>query len=505
MAESNLAESFAPMAGGPMYFITSPNVLSEISLVRKAVNGAGLSPYWTTIDYGQLNNCYASGPVGACTSSSPTTRTTTVSSSTGEYRKYTFGNKAFENQGQLLRIEEGMGVAAPLRTTVNTWTLADGVGGFLGGGTNVVYSLSAFKRLVQESVTIVEQGASFSKTMSGIDSFLRPTVVTRSSPWSARTDTIEYHDDLSLWALGQVRRTATDGIETSRTEYAWKASPTTTYSFGKLQKSVGYNADGTIATVTDGNSNVTTLGGWKRGVPQSILHPDGTSQSSYVDDQGLVRHVTNEVGAKTCYDYDLMGRIKRIDYPSETATGECNTSAWQAETIAFDPVQLEEHGLGPGHWTQRRRLGNRHVNTYFDALWRPVLEESLDAGNVGGTLSQIVKRYDAKGRLVFQSYPQRGVGHYLDVTQGVYTEHDALNRVTSISQDSEQGLLTTLTEYLPNHQTRVVDPRLGQTTTSYQVFDQPTYDYPVVILGPTGNTTEIPRDVFGKPLEITRK
>jgi hypothetical protein len=326
----------------------------------------------------------------------------------------------------------------------------------------------------------------------------------------SKIETIEYHDDLSLWVLGQVKRTTTNGVEVSRMEYGWKASVTSTHTFGKLQQSIGYNPDGTIATITDGNNNVTMLGGWKRGIPQSILHPDGTSQSSYVDDQGLIRHVINEVGAKTCYDYDEMGRLKQVIHSSEAQPqanepGVCDTSTWRDETIVFTPVQVDEHGLGPGHWTQRRRLGNRHVNTYFDALWRPVLEESLDAGNVAGTLSQIVKRYDAKGRLVFESYPQRGVGSYLDVTQGVHTEYDALDRVTSVSQDSEQGLLTTITEYLPNHQTRVIDPRIGQTITSYQVFDQPTYDYPVVILGPTGTKTEIPRDVFGKPTEITRR
>jgi hypothetical protein len=100
----------------------------------------------------------------------------------------------------------------------------------------------------------------------------------------------------------------------------------------------------------------------------------------------------------------------------------------------------------------RRRLGNRHVNTYYDALWRPVLEESLDYADIGGTLSQVVKRYDHEGRIVFQSYPKRGVDRPNE-SQGIHTIYDALGRTTSSSQDSEQGLLTTLTEYLPGFQT----------------------------------------------------
>ena len=57
----------------------------------------------------------------------------------------------------------------------------------------------------------------------------------------SKTETLEYHDDLSLWVLGQVKRTTTDGIETSKTTYEWRAVPTKFEKFGKLVQTVGYD------------------------------------------------------------------------------------------------------------------------------------------------------------------------------------------------------------------------------------------------------------------------
>src|SRR5687768_7019760 len=79
----------------------------------------------------------------------------------------------------------------------------------------------------------------------------------------SKTETIEYHDDTALWVLGQVKRTTTNGIETSRTEYAWKASPTKTYSFGNLQQTIGYyTSDGTMSLVVDANNKLTIFRSW---------------------------------------------------------------------------------------------------------------------------------------------------------------------------------------------------------------------------------------------------
>ena len=79
--------------------------------------------------------------------------------------------------------------------------------------------------------------------------------------------------------LGQVKRATIGGIETSRTEYGWKASPTKKYIFTKLQQTIGYNtSDGTVSNVVDGNNRLTIFRSWMRGIPQQIEYADGNSR-----------------------------------------------------------------------------------------------------------------------------------------------------------------------------------------------------------------------------------
>ncbi len=352
----------------------------------------------------------------------------------------------------------------------------------------------------------------FTSSTLAYDKFARPL---KMDKWTSgalanvgRTDITEYYDEESKWVLGQIKRQVNinTGLVESQIDY-WPgtALPQRTWRFGKPQQYFVYNLDGTLATVTDGNNNTTTLSDWYRGVPRAIRFPPtpeaptGSTQSAVVDDNGWIISTTDENGFTTNFGYDPMGRLNKINYPAGDST------AYHEVTMAFQPVNADEHGLPAGHWRQSRYEGNKHVNTYYDALWRPVLEEALDAGDIGGTVTQTVKRYDESGRLIFQSYPQRGVGDYRSVTQGVHTIYDALDRPTSVSQDSEHGLLTTITEYLPGLQTRVTNPRGQKTLTTYQAYDQPTYDWPVRIEHPEGAVTDIARDVFGKPLETRRK
>ena len=74
-----------------------------------------------------------------------------------------------------------------------------------------------------------------------------------------------------------------------------------------------------------------------------------------------------------------------------------------------------------------------------------------------------------------------------------------------MGQDSEQGVLTTLTEYLPGFETRVTNPLLHDTTTKYHAFDEPSTEAPRVITQSGGAVTEITRDVLGRTLALTRR
>lgn len=327
----------------------------------------------------------------------------------------------------------------------------------------------------------------------------------------SRTDQAVYHDNTSLWVLGQVASSTNTntGVIEFRSEFdAAKAVPLRHYGAGtgsvpgKLVQTLTYNADGTVATVKDGNNKVTMLSNWYRGIPRNIQHPDSTTQSAVVSAQGWITSVTDENGYKTCYAYDAMGRMSQVTYPSESVANTCDTTTWAATTQAFQSVAAAEYGIPAGHWRQTVSTGNARKITYFDALWRPLVTREYDTANEAGTQRFQRFAYDHEGRVIFASYP--GVTDALST--GTWTEYDALDRPRAVSQDSEHGLLTTVTEYLPGFQTRVTNPRGQKTLTIYQVFDQPTYDFPAGISELGGDRhTEIYRDVFGKVTALRRR
>lgn len=361
------------------------------------------------------------------------------------------------------------------------------------------------------------------------DRFVRSLRVKRSnSQGFSQIENVGFDDRLDRWILGRETSRAVNGIEVATTEIDELGLPKTISSFGKVVQRLSFDTGspvstglrGTLRTVTDGNNNVTTYGNWKRGIPQSVQFADGASQTASVNDSGWIDWVQNEVGARTCYAYDAMGRLAQTTYPSETSSGVCDESKWVATRQTFAPSTEPIAGLPAGHWRQTMWTGNARSVTYFDALWRPVIKEAYDTADIAGTLSQVVTRYDSEGRPIFVSYPQRSMDPAVHATwgnpavplhastQGVHTEYDALGRVTAVAQDSEfaapNNLLITLTQYLPGFQTKVTNPRGQQTITTYQMYDTPTYDFPVRIEQPEGVTTVITRDVFGKPTQISR-
>jgi len=333
---------------------------------------------------------------------------------------------------------------------------------------------------------------------------LQPSVQYRAS----KTETIEYHNDPSKWVMGQVKRSLINGIEASRTTFdATTVLPLQSYAFGKLQQTLSYYTDGNLATFKDGNNNVTTLSNWYRGVPRTIQYPatpeapSGATQTAVVNDKGWITAVTDENGFTTNYGHDAMGRLASIVYPAGDST------AWNTVTMAFQKINSDEHGLPAGHWRASRYEGNKHINTYYDGMWRPVLEEQLDVANIAGTLSQMVKRYDASGRLIFQSYPTTNVGDFNSITQGARTTHDVLGRVTRVEQDSELGILASTTEYLTDFQTLSTNPRGNRVQSGFQVYDQPNYDLlSFSVYHEGGKVTEIFRHPhLGSPEQVRQR
>ena len=171
-----------------------------------------------------------------------------------------------------------------------------------------------------------------------------------------------------------------------------------------------------------------------------------------------------------------MGRMATIDWPAGDSV------AWARTTQSFTAINGDEYGIGAGHWRQTVATGNARRNVYFDAFWRPLLTEEYDESSRGVTQRYQRFAYDEAGRQVFASHP----GESAVLSTGTWTGYDALGRQTSVSVDSEAGLLTSLTSYLAGGGLKVVDPKGNTTLTTFQAFGAPSTESPVSIIHPAG-------------------
>lgn len=358
------------------------------------------------------------------------------------------------------------------------------------------------------------------RTASGAILFLVTMPLVHSGSWAqshTRTDQISYNDNVQHWVVGQVQSIkcvaptislphgcGTNGVELSKVTFDSLARPTTISEFGKDTQILTYNTNGTLATITDGNGEVTSFNSWKRGIPQEVVYPDGTKQLSEVDDNGWVRSITDEVGSKTCYGYDVMGRVNLVLYPREgEAPGICDDSSWEKTTIEYRPLTAGEWrppGVDASQWREYTATGNYQKLVYFDALWRPVLVHEYDASRTTETLRATSTAYNVNGRVAFQSYPSVDI---IPAASGTWTFYDSIGRIVEVRKDSEHGQLISRTEYA-GLKRLVTGPDNERTTTTYQAFDQPSYEVPILVEEPLGRTTRITRDIFGKPIEIER-
>ncbi|OGT54574.1 MAG: hypothetical protein A3E01_12375 [Gammaproteobacteria bacterium RIFCSPHIGHO2_12_FULL_63_22] len=388
------------------------------------------------------------------------------------------------------------------------------------------------RRLPMASTTQTLQGVTFKSEVPVacsskhcFDLHAKPTRREMSSAGGAagnfsRTEIYTYQTDAAKWVVGLPTSTTCTGNTdctpdkvVSATQYhATSLLPWKTFSFGLQTATLTYHADGSLASAMDGRGNTTSLSNWQLGVPKTITFPTaapGNVINAGLTPMGWIDWTRDELGSKTCYGYDVMGRMSQITYTSETQADTCNTSAWQAMVrgLVREPTATE-YGLPPGHWRQTVQTGNAKTTTFYDGLWQPVLTLTEDTAN-SLSKSFVVNRFDALGRQTFKSYPVATLTSINDTLKGVRTSYDGLGRAIQVQQDSEnvggQMVLNTNTAYLSGFRTQVTNPRGKVTTTAYQAYDAPSTDTPVSILHPASVVTTIARQPsLGKPLSVTR-
>nr|WP_244672167.1 RHS repeat domain-containing protein [Xanthomonas phaseoli] len=504
------------------YQLLLANFHDVFSLVSKTISGPGIAQAMTwKYDYGQ--KAYplwgTRQPVaGHCPAETcPRSKIVRVLQPGGQYDAYEFGVLWGLNEGRMLAVT----TLAANGTTVLRQERRDFLGeeevaghtfpssyGILPGGDEP--SAAYVRPMIRKTVT--QDGASFTwQVATGcgtgpycLDAFARPlrTEKTSSLGYSRSEDTT-YFDQPALWVIGKtasLTQRTPNAVSMYTASYDANALPSEEYVFGALKHRLAWNTDGTLAFFADANGATTLMSNWKRGVPQRIQHPATTDQPSgsvetaSVDDNGWIRTSIDVNGVASTFDYDVMGRMILQTYP------DGDTVAWNATRQLMEQVGSEEYGIGAGHWRQTTSTGNQRKLTYLDALWRPSLVLEYDVSDQAGTQRFQRFGYDTEGRTVFTSYPANASS----IASGTWLEYDALGRQTSVSQDSELGLLVTRIAYLDGFKRQTSDPKGRQQTEWFQAYDAPSYDWPVRIDRPEGVSTSIVRDAFGKPTEIDR-
>jgi RHS repeat-associated protein len=475
-----------------------PKWFADRSVTQKLIRGPGMADAIWTYAYSAPTPSWA-----PCGSNCTPTKTVTVTDPGNAVARSTFGTRYGTDEGKLL-LEEVITAGGTVLRTSSTRYRSPAAGPYPDP---VGYSLQqvmdnneASRHHPVDQRIINQQGVAFTWQANSFDSQARPVQVTRSSGLGhSRTETTTFNDNLNLWVLGQVASVSVGGhVQESHQYDPTTALRTSSSAFGLLKSQYEYHPTGMLHKVADAVNPPTVLTNYFRGVPRNITHPNGTAESAEVNNLGLVTSVTNAANTTTTYGYDAIGRLSYIGYPAES------TGGYHATTITYQQIGQTDVGLAAGHWRQTTSTGNNHTIRYLDGMWRERLRYQHDGTNAAGTGRAVETRYDADGRKVFESYPQRSLANVDTYRPGQSWEHDALDRVTVQRQDSELGVLTSTTEYLNNFQKRVTNPRGHATTFSYQVFDQPSEDSITGISAPEGVSVSIPRDVFGKALSITR-
>ncbi|WP_350016393.1 RHS repeat-associated core domain-containing protein [Rhodanobacter sp. IGA1.0] len=482
----------------------SPDAYSVRAVTQKVLSGAGLTNQTWNFAYSPANE----SAIEDCTSGCASTVWTDVTDPEGHATRHTFSNRFDASESLLLRTDYYAGAigSAILRSEANTYAAPDaGPWPSVYGSTQQMYLNAAqTERLSPANQRVITQdGDTYTWQAESFDAYAQITKTKRYNSITGQVPIEEataYRNDTNLWVLGlplTVTNVATGEVESSNTYDTSNDTLLTRSRFGQTLMHYTFNSAGQLAGFTDGNTHTTTLDNYKRGIPQAIGYPDGTSESLAVDDFGQITSITDQAAHTTSYTYDPVGRVTQVTYPVGDEV------AWYPTHFAYAFVTSAERGIAANHWRRTVTTGNASTVTYFDAMLRPLLSDTSIIGTAGSDTST-ANAYDAQGQATFASYPVAGTPALSAITSGTHHSYDALGRPTQSIQDSELGPLTRLTAYLSGARRQLTDPKANITTTSYQVFDQPGGDAVIKVQAPQGITQTIARDLYGAPLSITQ-
>ncbi|KRE90574.1 hypothetical protein ASG87_18635 [Frateuria sp. Soil773] len=497
--------SNAPTA--PNSFATTPSAWYAMAISQRQYSGAGMPTRTWTYAYSPSNESWTAdscASAGTC----PTTVWTDETDPNGDAIRRTFSNKYDASESLLLSTDYYAGAVGGslIRSEVDHYANPTGGPWPASLGSNPQSNINKDQTTTlspQDQRSITQEGDTYKWQAEGFNEFAQ---VTKAKRWNtiagqgAVEEQTSYLNDLPHWLLGLPLQTdnLTTGEVVSSNAYDSSAILQERSSFGRKVMSYAFDSKGRLTRFADGNEHATTLGSYKLGIPQAIGYPDGTSQSLTVDDFAQIKSITDQANFTTSYDYDPVGRLTSITYPSG------DEQAWHQKTFAYDFVAGSERGIGGSHWRRTMTRGDQRQVTYFSAELQPVLSDTYIDGRADSH-SNVRRDFDYKGQATFVSYPKEGVPGLGDPMKGTHNTFDAIGRQVLIQQDSElPNPLTTRIDYLSGARKQVTDPGNHVTTSTFQVFDTPSYETVLKVQAPEDVTQTIVRDVYGNPLSIAQ-
>jgi YD repeat-containing protein len=344
-------------------------------------------------------------------------------------------------------------------------------------------------------MTRIERGSDWYRTDYAYDanasspgySFGHPTLVTETSstaPGLSRTTTTAYLHDKALWVVGLPITVTRNGKLFDSYTYDGLRRVHTHSRFGTRKATFEYRTVagelGMVEKYTDGLGHVYNLSSWKRGKPQLVSRPDGTSFRRQVDDNGWVTQETDGRNITTDFRYNPAGWLTKVDRHHGFSDTDTSYAVDSNGVLA-----VSTRGL------QRTTLR-------YDGMLRPVLLQR-DATN--GAVPPIFERsaFDVFGRETFKSWPSGAAMP----TAGVETRFDALGRVLR-SRETVAPFATTTTSYESGGRTIVTDPAGFATTSTHRAFGAPARPEVMQVRDALGTVTSTTRDIFGNVVQLSQ-
>lgn len=486
------------------------------ALATRTESGPGVTSRTWNYDYSDAHGSWHYQCSSGCPYDSVWTQ---VTDPEGRSIKYTYSNVFDASEGQLRTVEyrnsaSGSVIRSQSRLYADAdagiWPETYGYPSTSSGATRTNAAREGTQTPLKTRTTS-EGGISYTWTASSWDGYAPPTDVTRASTGTygdSVSETLAYDYNTALWVLGQFQsRTVTapsadaGKVPESRSYHAGDATLDTISRFGHTVATytwypVSNAAAGELASVKDGNNHSTTYSSYLYGVPETIGYADGTSIGLTPNNYGEVLEVSDELGHTTTVERDDLGRITHKSFPLDRG------QSWDAVDIAYQQIATNEYGVSGTHWRVTRTQGRNKQVTVYDAALNPVLGYAVDTSTSPDTGHMTWHQYDSAGNDIFTSYPLDYASSLPSSRPGVTTDYDVLGRATGSVADAEApyGTVSTSTTYDTGNKVDVEDARGHHTVTTYQAFDQPTYDKPVKVQFASGiTTTTITRDSFGAP------